>query len=171
MAKRRGPPESGEVAINMTPMIDCTFLLIIFFIVAGQISSQELAKLILPAPHESQARKKKDEKNIANRMIVNVVSRAGHKKDRDRSLATHAECYKVGLMVIPLHEVDRLGALLKKAAVEKKKAGVDEFFVEIRADRDIEWSYVKPVMDVAARQGLTNMSIAAITAMPKAGEE
>jgi biopolymer transport protein ExbD len=55
MAKKKKIVGGGSMDINMTPMIDCTFQLIIFFILTAQIASEEVAKVAVPEPHHSMA--------------------------------------------------------------------------------------------------------------------
>ena len=43
------------IGINLTPMIDCTFQLIIFFILSTQLANRDLEKILLHRPVESQA--------------------------------------------------------------------------------------------------------------------
>ena len=46
----------SDVGFNMTPMIDCTFQLIIFFILVGQVANDAYAKNVkLVRPLNSQA--------------------------------------------------------------------------------------------------------------------
>ena len=51
MAKRR--EADTEIEIDMTPMIDMTFLLIIFFIIVNDMSKKELEELKLPIAMEA----------------------------------------------------------------------------------------------------------------------
>ena len=92
-----GRGQSGDVSFNMTPMIDCVFQLIIFFILAGQVASQSLARVDLYKPWKSQAQKW-NEKD-PNRVIVNIPSKAGPEEKVSspippfpaRTPGTHAE--------------------------------------------------------------------------------
>ena len=49
---KRGTPDT-EVEVDMTPMIDLTFLLIIFFIIVNDLTQQELEDLKLPIAQEA----------------------------------------------------------------------------------------------------------------------
>jgi len=51
---RRGNPTSA-INANMTPMIDVTFLLIVFFVVVSQIVDRDAVSMDLPAPQQSAA--------------------------------------------------------------------------------------------------------------------
>ena len=73
----------GEIGINMTPMIDCTFQLILFFVLAAKISEAELEKMLVSEPHKSKAvppatkEGEEDFRKMPNKLIVNVVNEYG----------------------------------------------------------------------------------------------
>ncbi|HNX27429.1 MAG TPA: biopolymer transporter ExbD, partial [Phycisphaerae bacterium] len=99
MAKKQITGSIQEV--NLTPMIDCTFQLIIFFILTAQMASQELAKVSLPEPVKSMAigadPDKPDQPTNLNNVTVNVVNKYGDSDDnRQMELAGKAECYQLG---------------------------------------------------------------------------
>ena len=48
MARRRIPPEPKQDTINMTPMIDIVFQLIIFFMLVMDMTKAKLENLVLP---------------------------------------------------------------------------------------------------------------------------
>ena len=53
MAKKSVYSSAGQpvqVEFNMTPMIDVTFQLILFFILVGQVASDALARMLVPEP-------------------------------------------------------------------------------------------------------------------------
>ncbi len=161
MAKR---VQHGEdVDINMTPMIDCTFQLIIFFILTSQFASAALAQLELHEPRESQA-KKQPEKALPDRVIVNVLSVANKDADkRDPRWSGQAAEYQISGKPIKIGEEYRLRDIFKKAKAKAVKAGFpgEKFLVEIRADKDVEFQYIKPVMDEAGEAEIGNVEITA----------
>ena len=154
---------SGEVGVNMTPMIDVTFQLIIFFIITGQIASTALAKLELARPHQSQAIKE-EETRIPNKVIVNVLSRGGTDKDADPFDARHASCYQVGNLKIPAdhQSIEALAGVLSKRKAEAIEVGEKEFLVEIRADRRVQFMDVEPVLRAAVQAEVPKMNITAL---------
>ncbi|HUS93497.1 MAG TPA: biopolymer transporter ExbD [Phycisphaerae bacterium] len=165
---------SGDVNFNMTPMIDCTFQLIIFFILASQTANEAYAKHIRPArPHESQALAVKDYQ-AKNRIVINVVS-AGALMDEKRGPTefdfARAAHYKVGHKEFEVGNMDSLIELIEQKKVEAKKDGdyiegdkSNEFFIEIRADERISWQDVAPVIRAGVAAGVRKMNITALTA-------
>ena len=159
---RRGP--SGEVSFNMTPMIDCVFQLIIFFILAGQVASQALARVELYRPENSQAQKW--DKQDRNRVIVNVPSMAGPlRAGKSGPFANQALAYLVSGRRYEVGDEMALVEEFKRRSQPYLEQG-GEFFVEIRADRRVSFADVVPILLAAAEADIPKMNITAL--LPKA---
>lgn len=63
---RRGP---ARIDANLTPMIDMTFLLVVFFVVVSQISELESVEMELPKPSPSASAPPPEE----TRSVLNVL--------------------------------------------------------------------------------------------------
>ena len=148
---------AATVGFNMTPMSDVTFQLIIFFILAGQCASQELAKLIPPKLDHSQAQQ--PEKMPTNRVVVNVPSAAGDEKNANPALASEAKEYQVGTKRINVGDRASLVKEMKRCRGDQK-----EFYVEIRADYRVRFAAIEPVMLAAAEAEIPKMNITALLA-------
>ena len=129
-----------RLEVNMTPMIDVVFLLIIFFLVSSHLAKQEVqAELNLPAagtgidPTETAAR----------RLTINVIPQR--------------EGYTVKFGSIPVSPAD-LEVRLKR---EQQTAG-DDLEVRIRGDRTIPYRAVEPILAMCARLGIWNVKFAVI---------
>jgi len=66
---RRSRRGGGDLRVSLTPMIDVTFLLIIFFVVVSQIVDAERVRLDLPSPEAPRSAPPDDE----GRVVVNVL--------------------------------------------------------------------------------------------------
>ncbi len=149
---------AGDVTFNMTPMIDCTFQLIIFFILTSQAASLELAKLTLSKPYKSTA-VTSEEFAIPYKAIVNITSAEGENGGRKGE----AMWYVVGgkkVRLQDLHEVqkfigDRLASHLKDGLAQK------DFYVEIRGDKRVHFRHILPVMEIATNLGIGKMNLSA----------
>ena len=156
MAKRRQQPENIE--FNMTPMIDVTFQLIIFFIIAGQIVSDELAALKVPRPTETMAR---EEFNADDHIIVNIVSSAGD-TDEEGPDASLAKYWQVNTEKIEDLDIERLKEEMRKIYDHISEADRPTFAVEIRGDYRVQYGDIETVLLAAAEVGIPRMNITAI---------
>ena len=123
--------------INMTPMIDVVFLLIIFFLVSSHLARRENdLPLDLPTADSGQ-----DVKDVeAARVTLNVEA------DGRLTLAGST----IGSDELP----DRLMAA-------RKRQGKD-LELRIRADRTVSYRHVSPVLRAAAKSQIWNVSFAVV---------
>lgn len=126
---------TGSVGINMTPMIDVVFQLIIFFLVTNHLVKQE-EQLELPLPVAASGREPTEE-NLP-RLTINVL------EDGTLMLAGHA--------LLP----DDLRARLQ----EKVREVGTSLQVRIRSDRAAPYRFVEPVLRACAGAGLWDVSFA-----------
>ncbi len=141
---------AGDVSFNMTPMIDCTFLLIVFFILASQMASKALSQLQLHKPVQSQAIVPP---RPPERVIVNVIS------TDIADTSSRASHYEIDGVAIGLDRVDLLTHELNRRLM---RAGEAEFFIEIRADSRVSYGDVFPIMSAATDAGISRMNITAL---------
>ena len=137
-----------SVELDMTPMIDCVFLLMIFFVLVIDLSQKNLEDLVLP---KAQRLVEPDDQPPDNRPIINVLQNGTvvynqvvaydplkHKKDYTpiRQL---------------LLDIRRAGLFNKTLTLKKEKIGSREVMlienpILIRADKWTEWHYIGEVM-------------------------
>ncbi len=119
--------------MNMTPMIDVVFQLIIFFLVSSHLAQQEVQlKLPLPTARTGQDRAEQD----VPRVTVNVLA--------DGALLL------AGRRVSAQELAWRLRERLADAG-----PGLQ---VRIRSDRDAPYQFVEPIMLACARAGIWDVS-------------
>ncbi|MBT6283306.1 MAG: biopolymer transporter ExbD [Phycisphaerae bacterium] len=131
---RRGNP-SSTINANMTPMIDVTFLLIVFFVVVSQIVDRDAVSMDLPAPEHAVASIAELEK----RVVVNIVPKEGG---------------LVAGIVVGGHEIawealDELTAIVST----RLQGGAKE--VHLRADRATKYRYIHQVIEAIREVGTT----------------
>jgi biopolymer transport protein ExbD len=184
MAKKK-PPSSADVGFNMTPMIDCTFQLIIFFILASQVANESYAKNVkVHRPDESQSIPA-SVAEFPNKVTVNVISAGAGDNLADPMVAANAACYKIGTETYQMGEWQRMtdvignkrkeflrargltpeAAAAAEAAAEK--AGQEDhpaaFWLEIRADARVRYADVAPVIKAGVESGIAKMNFTALT--------
>ena len=160
MAKIYTRGSSGDVGFNMTPLVDCTFQLMIFFLLTSQMASEALAPMELPVPYESQALPSEKMK-VRNRVIVNVLSAHPAQATPDRAVKGQASEYRIGMTRININDADRLVPILKSRKADAMAAGAKDFFVEIRADHRVNYGEVEPVISAAVEAEIPKMNITA----------
>ena len=125
----------GTLEFNMTPMIDVTFLLIIFFIVSSNMAKQETQiDVALPAAMSGD-----DPKDDGRRMTVNLTP--------DGALQVAGESL----------DADALG---HRIAVERGKS--DQLEVRIRCDRTVPFGEVRPVMRECLKNDVWKVTFAVV---------
>jgi len=142
--------ESPEAEIDMTPMIDLVFLLIIFFILAGKISSEHRTEQITVPPTKTGV--KLDPKD---RIIINVFGSTKAGSPPRNSI-------KIGPSTFMAKGVDDYSAYASLRAIldraydraekepDPKIAGLmlPKVVVEIRADADTEYRVVQEILQI-----------------------
>jgi biopolymer transport protein ExbD len=143
MARKPGADEdpSEGIGFNMTPMIDVVFQLIIFLMLANDMSRREIEELDLPAARQGQ----EDLGTERSRVIVNLLRNVGDPGGTPTLLVKGVETDLDGLR----HAVACLAA-----------ARPGETCVLIRADRASRWQDVQWVMQALAAEGIHRLQFA-----------
>ena len=162
MAKNRRP-DGGGVDFNMTPMIDVTFQLIIFFIIAGQMVNDEIKALIAPQPYKSMAAEMPPERVV----IVNIVSSAGADPDASDQDAREAEMWFVKGVEVEVGKTADLVKELQRAVGGMSGDEGGKPIIEIRCDYRVQYSDVETVLLAARDAGIPDMYITAIVEPPE----
>jgi biopolymer transport protein ExbD len=149
-------PET-EMEMDMTPMIDVVFLLIIFFMIITDLTQQDLEDLELPvAISATEDKPDPDEK----RPIFNIKHTGSIivRKEPLYSPETHD-----GLK-------DPMGDVKKKLAIIAKnmprKDDLPDGHLMIRGDRSVPFKYVQQVMQECAQKGIQIWKVQLAASMP-----
>jgi len=131
-------PQAGrrrKVDFNMTPLIDVVFLLIIFFLVSSHLARQE-TQLELDLPAAS----------------------SGHQEMQSRTARVTINVLPDGQLLLGSDEV-ALAELGHRLQVERQKTSGD-LAVRLRADRQVAYQHVEPVLTACAAAKVWNVSFA-----------
>jgi len=150
---QRGPVSPG---MNLTPLIDVVFLLIIFFMLVNQIVADRNVKMIVPAPTDPQTREVRDDRPV----IVHVAPQPYTAQTRPDPLRHPGEAafVQVGSTRLPL---GRLGELT--AALRAQRAARPDLEVVIRSDLALYYRDVRPVIEAVRDAGVRRIDLAAFT--------
>jgi len=130
------PHRTEELDLNLTPLIDVVFLLLIFFMVSTTFDKQSKLKIQLPEASASASKQSADS-------VVLGIDAKGRYFINDRQLVnTQLKTLKLALM---------------KTVGENKKVPLI-----LRADANTPHQFVVRAMDAAAQLGLTRLSIATL---------
>jgi biopolymer transport protein ExbD len=133
----RLPPRRSLASayINMTPMIDVTFQLIIFFLLSSRLAQQE-TQMELELPAAASGRQAVDDERP--RLTVNVSANSG----------------------VTLGSTQmRADEMAERLRVERQRLGGD-LEVRIRADRSVPYSTVGPILLACAEADIWNVTFA-----------
>ncbi|MCH7725080.1 MAG: biopolymer transporter ExbD [Planctomycetes bacterium] len=125
----------GEATINMTPMIDVVFLLIIFFLVSSHLANRE-SHMPLDLPLADAGREPVDD--VSPRVTVNVT--------------------KTGEMQLSGFTID--SQRLQQRLAERLERHGKDLEVRIRTSRQTPYGKVEPIMLACARVGIWNVTYA-----------
>ena len=128
--------EDNGFELNMTPMVDIVFLLIIFFLTTTSIIQLE-QDLTIDLPKQSEELKAKAPP--ARPVIVNVRYMPGGKA------YYHVENERTSLAA--------LTANLSRAKIRNKDQAV-----VIRGDRNVKWEHIAAVMSCCGKVGIAKVS-------------
>ena len=136
----RGREEAGETEINLTPLIDVVFLLLIFFMVTTTFSRQAEIEIQLPEAGSAERRERPESLSI--------------EIDADGEFAVRSPGEKTARVLI-----NRRGETLRRA-LRLAAAGRKEITVVISADRRTPHEAVIRALDAARREGLLQITFA-----------
>ena len=141
--KLRQTSGEDEPAVNLTPLIDVVFILLIFFMVSTTFQRESEIKIELPEASSDPVEERKE-------LLEIVIDADGH--------------YFIDEQQVVNTELETLQTAIRKFLGEQT-----EIPVVIRADRRTPYESVVRAMDATAQLGLVQMSLA--TSQPQNGGE
>ena len=131
---------AARIEANLTPMIDMTFLLVVFFVLVSTISEVESVEMELPKPQPTASSPPSDEP----RSVINVIP----------GVQGEATAYRLNGVDLSLDEV---GIDEMRRRITELYLANPDLLINLRADRRTEHQYIAPVLrtvrEAAARAG------------------
>ncbi|MBI2437189.1 MAG: biopolymer transporter ExbD [Lentisphaerae bacterium] len=138
MKKKWLPGEDEACELQMGPMMDCVFLLILYFVSVSTIDMVRISKEVkLPGTHQGIV-----EKDESGRFIIDI--------EWDESL--YEPTYKIGVKT--LGDPQELTPLLERTAQTSKNP---HFRVVLRTDRRVPYEFTQQIMAAVAEAKVPNM--------------
>jgi biopolymer transport protein ExbD len=137
-------------SFDLTPMIDCVFLLIIFFMCVTEMAKTEFEQLTLP-----KANKSIDDKDVPkDRQVINVTYSIVNNSEVMSNIIVRKVLY---------NEPEKLVAFLKGHAEKagRDDKGISRLSVKIRADGRVAYHQVQRVMVSCMKAGISRISFGA----------
>lgn len=147
MARKVSEPDNPE-SMNMTPMIDVTFQLIIFFMLVSDMTQQQIERLELPSATKAVKEKYADEK-----MLVLNIKKDGTVWLQGKKIFTPPPQGKG--QKYDSKKLEDLFISRRQQPIYQDPA--NENFVNypllLRCDRSSSWEWVQLVMMIASQEG------------------
>jgi biopolymer transport protein ExbD len=124
-----------KVEFDMTPMIDCTFQLVIFFLLTLNFSTSEQSDLV----HLPQSELAKPPQGILENSVVLQVTARG-------TVLYNGDFLPPGALLAPLHRE-------RDSILTQKNRGIAGATVIIRADKDTQTGIVQEVIQICQKVG------------------
>lgn len=154
MATKNLKRAQEELELDMTPMIDCVFLLMIFFVLVIDLSQQDLEDLILPKAEY----KSPDDNPPENRPIINItqdgrmIYKSNTYYDPEKNGPDGVKDAIFPLLVQWRDHVAKPSQVHKETVGGGMQMTVVEAPVLVRADKWTEWHYVGKFMEACTNQ-------------------
>jgi len=136
-----------EMEMNMTPMIDCVFLLIIFFMIVTDLTQQDLEELKLPVA-VAAVEDKPDPKVV--RPVLNVLH-TGQMLWKRKELYNPEKDDDITELSAFLADQSRL---MPKKFDEQTGQNLPDNPLLIRADQNTPFKYIQRIMEICGKQGI-----------------
>lgn len=152
MKLRKQP--NAELGVDMTPMIDCVFLLLIFFMCAATMSKVDLTPEVqLPVAPKAAVPEDLRGRGVINILPIGALSSAGEITEQ-RPFMVYKEL------------VDDAGLQKEIAA---RRAEVPELRVYMRIDRNAHFAVVRRAIKACAAAGVFDIVFATFQSNPGGG--
>jgi biopolymer transport protein ExbD len=147
--------QSHFEGINATPLIDVVMCLIIFFLIVGKLATDRGAAVKLP---ESAAGAEERSRNV---LVVTVARLPGAGVTANASPSRAAATWADLGVRVQLDGDDQRDSKSLEGAVRIRMAGSPELSVQVRADRDLPFGLIEPVLRACGNAGAKGVRFAA----------
>jgi biopolymer transport protein ExbD len=139
-----------SIRIDMTPMVDIAFLLLIFYMTTTQFKPPEKKKVELPTSHSEVSLPDKDIINVTvtaedSIFVDYIVKKTVNIDGRDVSMP---------IRVYEEATTNTVGSLINNARIRNPRA-----FLVIKADKDSSYGTMEGIMKTLQEQHLTRFQI------------
>ncbi len=130
------PFSEGDEELNMAPMIDMVFLLLIFFMVASHLNDLERVPVLLPVAEQAKV-----PKDVPNRQLISIT-------------ADDASGEKVTFFI----NQQSLNLEQFEEEIDRIASVNPDVQIYLRADRRVLHKHIKSVMSACAEAGIIDIA-------------
>ncbi len=167
MARKSRVSQEADPAVDLTPMIDIVFNLIIFFMIVSELSNLTVEQIQLPfANHAEKVVPGGGGGDEAKVLQINVMP-GGLIKIRGAAYTTVPELKNEYPWLASFLEIE--AAAYEREPPEPGQQGTppSALRVNIRADKEVQFKFVQQVFDACVKNGIYKTSVAATQDDPK----
>lgn len=167
MAKKTARGEG--LGINLTPLVDCSFMLLLFMVIGADMSVKQVEMISLPYVPDVKEEKKDEEELIINIVHVYPACSAFQSNTQVCENLQHWNYSLAGCK----YKVENIGMMEGKikayAQVHKqsKESSISEAAVLIRADKRTPYILVQQAYQLVAKQGIYKVKVGTTGEQPK----
>ena len=170
MSARDVIQDTEDAKMNMTPMIDMTFLLVVFFMLTIDLSSKEYFPVELP--YATEGVEDKDDPNDPVKKFIINLTRDGMIifKNQEFDLASEdpgVQDDNIQNLRTALRQIHAEGG----GAILREQDGASKVPVMIHADWGTKWKYVQWVMQACAHPDIKIYKLQVAVKTPPSEEE
>ena len=155
-----------DIELNLTPMIDVVFNLVIFFMMVADLSKKDIELLKLPWSTQAQT----DEGKEDMRVIINVVKQGDLKQIESWKPGDPVDIRVKGQTVDLKTLTQKLLVFAERKRDMEHPMQPSEVFALIRCDEKIRWLEVQWVMQACADPDVRIYKLQFATGKPRDGE-
>jgi biopolymer transport protein ExbD len=177
MSKKAPATVEESVAVNVVPLVDIMFLLLLFLMIGGDMSHRESTELMLPqADLAQEADREAGEDRYA---VINIHPVRDAANDADRTAPWFREVKNWQFAIIGVEYPDYWALVDQlKIVAEQKKEDVplpgtnppkylSAVKISIRADKDSPYEMIQLAMQACAEAGLYKIEVGAAKPAPR----
>ncbi len=170
MSKHAPPAVEESVAVNVVPLVDIMFLLLLFLMVGGDMSHRESTEVQLPQADKAVDVNKDDETPYC---VINIHPVRDPTSDADRLTPTFRAITNWQFAIAGIEYPDYFALLEQlKLVAERKREDVplpgtnpprylSAVLVTIRADKDAPYGMIQQAMQACAESTLYKIEVGA----------
>ena len=166
--KRLVKAEAAGFELDMTPIIDVVFNLLIFFMIASELNNRSVEQVAIPFASEAEKQKPATGPDGKPEKVLQVnVMPNGVVKVRGIAYSVDPQTMKQYPALAGFMEIEAAGYEREEPEPGQGGTPPSRLRINIRADREARFRYVQGVFDACVKHGVYKTTIAADPDMPK----